>query len=162
MYKWKKEEAQKEVVDPEIVYAEKSGYYCDLCGAFIGDIDNRTYMPRYDSPVISKKISYYGGKPNILNGEEQLSLETVIPVIELRTMRGRKTADLCPACEADIMAKIARHSEKVLENLTKASRYDILYHQDNIDKLYEDNRDLRNENSRMREEIDALTYRHDD
>ena len=155
MYKWKKEEAQKEVVDPEIVYAEKSGYYCDLCGELIEEDTN-------------KAPTYYGHNPRIrdafqrvTNPNDFVPINTILPRVEIRSITGSKTVDLCPKCESEIMNKIASHSGKVIENLIRTSRSDIIFAQAHKDRDHEEIVRLRAENANMHTVLDALAYRND-
>lgn len=146
MYKWKKEEAQKEIVDPNVVYAEKTGYYCDLCGELIEE--DRRQVWAYS-------------RRRVVNGDQPMPVNTILPYIEVRSLTGSRAIDMCSKCSSEIMSKIAIHSDNILENLIQVRKDEILFKQEDAYKTYDDISRLREENANLHKAIDAMAYRND-
>lgn len=139
MYKYAKETKNKDI-DQSIVYAEKSGLYCDLCGGLICVDSERNY------PRIARRIG----------DTSDIPINTIIPTIRIHSLVADREIDICPECELGILQKISINSGVIIENLLKTSRREILTFQENRRKDLEDIRNLRTEVGYLQDAISAV------
>lgn len=160
MYKYAKvKETENKDIDQSIVYAEKSGLYCDLCGDLIHEGSARDY------PTISHYTGskYYtiGTGCNLRDSTGRIPINTIIPTIRIHSLVADREIDICPKCESDILRKISINSGKIMENLLETSRYEILSFQENMRKDQEDIRNLRTELGYLQDAISAIDNKYE-
>ena len=149
MYKWAFDSKMKEINDT-VVYAEKSGWYCDLCGELILEDDEDNSL-HYRSKYYIRPRKYMD-----FYTKGSYSLTTSIPVLKIYSIMGDAEIDMCSDCEYKIMDAITTHSPSIIKRLTTTSLDEIRFHHEAVEQDRLELNRLRNERDNLQNALDTI------